>query len=51
MSHREFIRKIEEDAWKFLEEMVEKTMQLEGFNEKPSTIASTSKGGIHSIEN
>ena len=51
MSHGDFTRKIDDDAWIFLEEMAEKTMQCEWFNEKPPTTTSTSRSGMHSIEN
>jgi len=50
MSHWDFMGITEDDAWKFLDEMMKKTMQWEGFNEKSSTTLA-SKGGIHSIKN
>ena len=43
------MRMTEDDAWKFLEETAEKTMQWEEFNEK--SLTPTSKGNIYSIEN
>ena len=51
MSHGDFMRKTDDATWIFLEEIAEKTMQWEGFNEKPPTTNSMSKSGMHSIEN
>ena len=53
MSHGDFMRMTDDAAWIFLEEMVEKTIQWEGFNEKPPTTNSTTtlRSGIHSIKN
>jgi len=39
MSHGDFMSMNEDDAWKFLEDMAEKTMQWEGFKEKPTPSA------------
>jgi len=44
------MRITEDDAWKFLKEMAEKTMQWKRINEKSSTTPIL-KGDIHSIEN
>ena len=44
------MRKMEEEAREFLEELSEKTMLWKSFNKKPSTSNPTIKGGIHSIE-
>jgi len=44
------MRKTEEEAFEFLEELPEKTMQWESFNEKLSTLNLTLKGGIYSTE-
>ena len=51
MSHDDFMRMTDDDTRIFLKEMVEKTMQWEGLNEKPPTTNSMSKSGMHSIEN
>jgi len=53
MSHGDFMRMTDDIAWIFFEEMTEKIMQWEGFNEKPPTTNSTTtlRSGIHSIEN
>ena len=40
MSHGDFMRMTNDAAWIFLEEMVEKTMQWEGFHEKSSNYKS-----------
>jgi len=50
MSQGDFKRMID-DAWTFLEEMAEKTIQWEGFYEKSSIINMTSNGDLHSIKN
>jgi hypothetical protein len=50
MSQGDFLKKSDEDAWKFLEELSEKTMQWETFTEKPTT-APAHKSGMHTIEN
>ena len=46
MSHGDFMRMTNDDAWMFLEEMAEKTMQWEGFSEKSSTKNLIPKGGL-----
>ena len=53
MSHGDFMRKTDDATWIFLEEMIEKTMKWEGFNEKPPTTNSTttSRSDVYSIEN
>ena len=52
MSHGDFMSINEEDAWKFLEDMAEKTMQCEGFKDKPTPSAPVipTRGGAHSLE-
>ena len=45
------MRMTKDDTWKFLEEMVEKTLHWEGLNKKVSTTTPTTKGGVHSIVN
>ena len=45
--------KTDAEAWKFLEDLAEKTMQWEGFNEKAPThreSTNPSKGGIHAVD-
>ena len=49
MSQGNFMQKLDEEVWTFLEELAENTMQWENSSEKPAT-APTHKGGIHSIE-
>ena len=53
MSHGDFMRMTENDAWRFFEEMAEKGMQWEGFSKKllTTTSSTTSKSGMHLIEN
>ena len=51
MSHREFMMMTKDNAWKFVEDMTEKTMQWEGFTERSSIITPTLRGDVHSIEN
>ena len=50
MSHGDFMNMTDEDAWNFLEEMAEKTMQWEGFREKAMSAITTEKGGLHQVE-
>ena len=49
MSQGNFLKKSDEDAWNFLEELSEKIIQQETFTEKPTT--EKHKNIIHSIEN
>ena len=50
MSQGDFLKKSDEDAWNFLEELSEKTMQWETFTEKPISTP-TNKNGMHTLEN
>ena len=49
MSQGNFLQKSDKDAWNFLEELSEKTMQWETFTEKP-IINSQQKNGMHTLE-
>jgi len=51
MGHGVFIMMTEDDAWKFIEDMTEKTLWWEGFTERSSIITPTLSGDVHSIEN
>jgi len=51
MSHGDFMMMTEDDAWKFVKDMTEKTMQWEGFTERFSIITPKLRGDVHSIEN
>ena len=48
ISHGDFLMMTDADAWKFLEDLAEKTMQWEGFNKKLAM--STAKAGIHAVD-
>ena len=52
MSHGDFMSMNEDDAWKFLEDIAEKTMKWEGFKDKPTPSApvAAKRGGAHSLE-
>ena len=45
-----FMKKNEDEAWEFLGEVVEKTIQWESTNDQSIDKPISSKGGIHSIE-
>ncbi|MFW5438963.1 hypothetical protein [Paenibacillus apiarius] len=45
------MHKDENKAWEFLEELSWKTMQWDTSAEKPATPSTTTKGGIHTVDN
>ena len=45
-----FMKKNEDEAWEFLGDLAEKTMQWESTNDQLIDKPTPSKGGIHSIE-